>query len=81
MLFGGNYHSPNEFFKNQTRVFEGKEVLLLNISPTRFATHFLHMMRTLRLKNALKGTVHLLEFIVLKLSKEEGTAAMIKGDQ
>ena len=69
MLFGGNYHSPHVLFNNQTRVFEGKEVLLLSPSPTRFETHFLQMMFTLRLKNALRGTVHLQEFIALKLRK------------
>ena len=69
MLFGGNYHSPHAFFNNQTRVFEGKEVLLLNQSPTRFSTHFLIMVHTLRLKNALRETVHLQEFIELKLRK------------
>ena len=36
------------------------------------------MMRTLRLKNAPKATVHLQELIVLRLSNEEGTAAMIQ---
>ena len=36
------------------------------------------MMRTFCLKNALRGTVNLQEFIALKLSKEEGTVAMIK---
>ena len=69
MLFGGNYHSPNEFFKNQTRVFEGKEVIILNPSPTRFANNFLRMMRTLCLKDTLMGTVKLKVFIALKLSK------------
>ena len=39
------------------------------------------MMRTLRPKNALRATVHLQEFIGLKLRKEEGTSAMIKDDQ
>ena len=69
MLFGGNYYSPHEFFKNQTRVFEVKELLILNPIPTKFVTRFLWMMRTLRLKNALRGTVHLQEFIALKLRK------------
>ena len=77
MLFGGNYDSPHTSFKNQTRVFEGKEVLLLNLSPTRFATHFLRMMRTLCLKVAPRVTMHLQEFIALKLSKGEGNFAMI----
>ena len=39
------------------------------------------MMRTLRLKNALRVTVHFQEFIALKLRKEEGTVEMIKDDQ
>ena len=69
MLFGGNYHSPHVLFKNWTRFFEVKEVLLLNPSPTRFATHFLQMMRTPRLKNSLRVTVHLQDFISLKLRK------------
>ena len=81
MLFCGNYHSTHALFNNQTRVFEGKEVLLLNPSTTRFATHFLLMMRTLYLKNALRGTVHFQKFISLKLRKEEGTLAMVKCDQ
>ena len=81
MLFGGNYHYPDGFFNNQTRVFEGKEVLLLNPSPTGFVTNFLRMMRTLRLKNSLRGTVRLQEFILLKLSKEERTVEIIKDDQ
>ena len=55
-----------------------KEVLILNPSPTRFATHFLRIMPTLRLKNSLRGTVHLQEFIALKLRKEEGNVAIIK---
>ena len=78
MLFVENYHSPHVLFNNQIKVFKRKEVLLLNPSSTRFATHFLRMMRTLRLNNALRGTVHLQEFIDLKLSNEEGTVAMIK---
>ena len=56
-------------------------MLLLNPIPTRFATHFLQMIRTLRPKNSLRVTVHLQDFITLKLRKEEGTVAMIKGDQ
>ena len=52
-------------------------MLILNPSPTRFATHFLQMMRTLRLKTPLRVTVHLQEFIVLNLRKEEETVAMI----
>ena len=56
-------------------------MLILNPSPTRFATHFLRMMRTIRLKNSLRGTVHWQEFIVLKLIKEEGTVTMINYDQ
>ena len=39
------------------------------------------MMCTLRIKNALRGTVHLQDFIALKLRKEDGTVAMIKDDQ
>ena len=81
MLFGGNYNYPHLFFNNQTRFFEVKEVLLLNPSPTRFVTHFLRMMRTLCLKNALSGTVHLQEFISLELRKDEGTVTTIKEDQ
>ena len=50
----------------------------MNPSPTRFATHFLRIMPTLRLKNSLRGTVHLQEFIALKLRKEEGNVAIIK---
>ena len=73
MLFGGKCHSPHAFFNNQTRVFDVKEVLLLNLITTRFATHFLLMMRNLRLKNALRGNVPLQEFIAFKLRKEEGT--------
>ena len=41
-----------------------KELVLLNSIPTRFATNFLQMMRTLHLKNTLMGTVHSKEFIV-----------------
>ena len=63
MLFGGNYHFPHAFLKNQKRGFEGKELLLLNTIPTRFAAHFLQMVCTLRLKDALRETVHLQEFI------------------
>ena len=51
-------------------------MLLLNTSPTRFAIHFLRMMHTLRLKNALRGTVHLQKFIALKLRKKERTVAI-----
>ena len=78
MLSGGKYHYPHELFNNQTKVFEGKEVLLFNPSPTRFENRFLQMMRTLLLKDSLRGTVHLQDIIVLKLRKEEGTDAMIK---
>ena len=81
MIFGGNYNSPLALFNNHTRVFEGREVLLLNPSPNSFATHFLLMMHTLRLKNAPRGTVHLQEFISLKLRKEEGNVTMIKENQ
>ena len=56
-------------------------MLLLNPSPTRFATHFLLMMRTLCNNNAPRGTVHLQDFIELKLRKEEGIFAMIKDNQ
>ena len=56
-------------------------MLLLNPSPTRFTTHFLRMMRTLRIKNSLRGTLDLQEFIALKLRKEEGTVSMIKYNQ
>ena len=38
-------------------------------------------MRTLYLKNAPRGTIHLKEFIALKLRKEELTIAMIKDNQ
>ena len=78
MLFGGNYHSTHDIFKNHTRVFEGKEFSLLNPSTTRFATDFLVMMRALCLKDALQGSGKLQEFIVLNLRKEELSAAMIK---
>ena len=81
MIFGGNYHSTHMFFKNHTRFFEGKGVLFLNPSPTRFVTHFLQMMRTLCSKNAQMVTVNLQNFIALKLRMEEGTVAMIKYDQ
>ena len=70
MLFSGYYHSPHDFFNKQTGVFEGKEVLLLYPSPTRFATHFIRMMCTLFLEYKLRGTVHLHEFITLKLRKK-----------
>ena len=53
-------------------------MLLLNPSTTRFAAHLLRMMHTLRLKIILSGTVHSQQFIALKLSKDEGTVAMIK---
>ena len=56
-------------------------MLILNQSPTRFATRFLRMIRTLCLKNALRGNVHLHKFIASKLSKYKGTVAMIKADQ
>ena len=39
------------------------------------------MMRTLRLKNALRVTVNLQKFTALKLRKEEVTDVMIKYDQ
>ena len=39
------------------------------------------MMRTLCLKNALRETLHLQEFISLESRKEEGTVSTIKGDQ
>ena len=81
MLFGGNYHYPHAFFNNQTRVFEGKEALFFNPSPTRFANHFPRMMLTLCLKYALRGTVNFQEFIALKLRKEELNVAMIKYDK
>ena len=81
MLFVGNYHSPRALFNNHTNIFEGNEVLLLNPSPIRFETDFLRNMGTLCLKYSLRGTVHLQEFIDLKLSNEEGTVAMIKYNQ
>ena len=56
-------------------------MLLFNPSPTGFAAHFLRMMRTLRLKHSLRGTVHLQELIALKFRNEEGNFAMIKDDQ
>ena len=56
-------------------------MLLLNSITTRFATHFLRMMRTLRIKNALRGNVHLQDFIAFKLRKEEVTVTMIKDNQ
>ena len=56
-------------------------MFLLNPSPTRFATHFILMMCTLSLKYSLRGTVHLQEFIALKLRKEEVTVSMIKDNQ
>ena len=56
-------------------------MLLLNPRPTRFVTPFLQMMRNLRLKYALRGSVNLQEFIALKLGKEEGTVVMIKDNQ
>ena len=55
-------------------------MLILNPSPTRFATHFIQMMRTICLKKALGGTVKFQEFIALKLIKEKVTVAMIKVD-
>ena len=81
MLFGGRYNYPHVFFKNQTKVFEGKEVLILNPSTTRFVTNFLRMMRTIRLKNALRVIVNLQEFIAFKLRKEEVNVAMIKDNK
>ena len=56
-------------------------MMLLNPSPTRFATHFLQIMRTLYLKYEIRGTVQLQEFIALKLRKEEGTFEIIKDNQ
>ena len=53
-------------------------MLILNPSLSRFSTHFLQMMHTLRLKNSLRGTMPLQNFIVLKLRKGERTVAMIK---
>ena len=53
-------------------------MFLFNPSPTRFATRFLQMMRTLGLKYLLRRTVKLQDFIALKLMKEEVTVAMIK---
>ena len=79
--FDGNYNSKHAFFKNQIKVFEGKEVFLLNPSPTRFVTNFPQMMRTLCLKDALRGTVHLQEIIALKFRNEEGTVVIIKDDR
>ena len=38
------------------------------------------MMNNLKLKDALKVTVHLQEFIYLKLNKEEGNIALMKDD-
>ena len=81
MLFRGNYHYQNDFFNHHTRFFEENEVLLLNPSPDRFATHFLQIMHTLRLKNSLRGTVQLQEFVALRLRKEEVTGSMIKEDK
>ena len=81
MLFGRNHHYPHVFFNNHTRIIEEKEMLLLNSIHTRFATDLILIMHTLRLKNALRETVNLQEFILLKLVKEEGTFAMIKVDQ
>ena len=56
-------------------------MLILNKSPTRFATHFLRMVRTLCQEYILKGTVHLQEFIVSNMRKEEGTVEIIKDSQ
>ena len=56
-------------------------MLILNTIPTRFVTHFLRMMRTLCLNNALRRTMKLQEFIELKLSKEEVTVAIIQDNQ
>ena len=56
-------------------------MLLLNPSPTRFATHLLRMMSTFFLKDALRVTVHSQKFIALKLRKEEVTVTMEKDDQ
>ena len=70
MLSGGNDHSPHAFFKNKNRFFEVKDLLFLNPIITRFESRFLIMIHTLRLKDSLRGTVHLQDFIVLKLSKE-----------
>ena len=39
------------------------------------------MVRTLRLKNTLRETVHLQEFVALKFIKEEGNFSMIKDGQ
>ena len=64
--------------KNQTRNYEGKEVLIFNSSTTRFKTNFLLMMRTHCLKNTMRGTVNLQEFIALNLRKEKGNVAIIK---
>ena len=56
-------------------------MLLLNPSPTRFATNFLRIIHILQLKDALRVTVHFQYFIALKWSKEEITVATIKDDQ
>ena len=56
-------------------------MFLLNPSTTRFVTNFLRMMRTLCVKNSLRGTLQFQEFIVLRLRKEEITVAMIQDDK
>ena len=53
----------------RTGFFRERFYFILNPRPTRFATQFFQMMRTLFLKDTPRVTVHLQEFILLKLRK------------
>ena len=61
--------------------FLGKGGVDFESKSNQVCNSFLLMLRTLRLKNSLRGTVHFQDLIALKLRKEKETSAMIKDNQ
>ena len=77
-VFGsGSYHKPYAVFTRLAReINKGRKISLLRTADTRMAGYFYAMHRSLRVKRALKGTIHSVQWNDYKAGQRETNAAL-----
>ena len=79
-IFGsGSHHSTHAIYKRFSKEhFHGKFVGLISAADTRMAGYFIAFARLLRVKNVLKSTIALSEFLNLTNKKSSNRTKKIK---
>lgn len=66
-ILGGAHHTPYALFKNNSKLLYGKSIGLFRPAGTRMAGYAIALMRAFRLKDAIKATVVMPQFLAQKV--------------